>query len=85
MVELVGVDVGVSDGVGAGLVAFFKVEEELIETGTVASSYNNSSTCSSFNTKFEGTVYLVYIVRCENLVSSYSTSPGIDSKLKLRK
>ena len=57
MVELVGVDVGVSDGVGARGVAC-KGEEELIEAGTVASSYNNSSTFSSFNTKFEGTVYI---------------------------
>ena len=57
MVESVGVDVGVSDGVGARVVAC-KVEEELIEAGTVASSYNNASTFSSFNTKFEGTVYI---------------------------
>ena len=57
MVESVGVDVGVSDGVGARVVAC-TVEEELIEAGTVASSYNNASTFSSFNTKFEGTVYI---------------------------
>ena len=72
MVELFGVDVGVSDGVGARVVAC-KVEEELIEAGTVASSYNNASTFSSFNTKFEGTVYITpvgSVCRCRLSISA---------------
>ena len=69
MVESVGVDVGVSDGVGARVVAC-TVEEELIEAGTVASSYNNFSTCSSFNTKFEGTVYITPVGGSFSVVSA---------------